>query len=300
MTDAHDPADAHDAAPPLDSAAAEPAPLDAGANLSTILEAWQSATNRLQQTHETLRSEVRRLSDELEIKNRELARKNRLADLGQIASHIAHEVRNNLVPVKLYLSLLRRHLADDRPALEIVGKVASGFTALDATVEDLLHFAVDREPAWEDVPLRALLSDVQAALAPQLEAQRIRVLLDVPERLLARADRNMLRRAVLNLVLNALDAMPRGGDLIATALNVPHGVELEIADSGPGLSEEALRRAFEPFYTTKSTGTGLGLAIVFHIAAVHGGSISAANCHEGGAAFTIHLPRNAREESQAA
>ena len=298
MTALHD---LHDVAPPpADAAAVELAPLDAGANLSTILEAWHTATTRLQQTHETLRSEVRRLSDELQIKNRELARKNRLADLGQIASHIAHEVRNNLVPVKLYLSLLRRQLTGDRQALEIVGKVASGFTALDATVEDLLHFAVDREPAWEDVPLRALVADVQAALAPQLEAQRIRVLLDVPESLIARVDRNMLRRAVLNLVLNALDAMPQGGDLVATGLDMPHGVELEIADSGPGLSEEALRRAFEPFYTIKSSGTGLGLAIVFHIAAVHGGSISAANCHEGGAAFTIHLPHGAREESQAA
>src|SRR5919106_6152140 len=92
-------------------------PLDASAHLSVILEAWQTATTRLQQTHESLRAEVQRLSDELEIKNRELARNNRLADLGRIASHIAHEVRNNLVPVKLYLSLLRRRLADDSGSL---------------------------------------------------------------------------------------------------------------------------------------------------------------------------------------
>src|SRR6476659_6107913 len=85
-------------------------------DLHTILAAWNEATDRLQKTHESLRGEVRRLSDELESKNRELARKNRLADLGQMASHVAHEVRNSLVPMKLYLSLLRRRIAEDSSA----------------------------------------------------------------------------------------------------------------------------------------------------------------------------------------
>src|SRR5271168_2021683 len=100
----------------------------------------------------------------------------------------------------------------------------------------------------------------------------------------------MLRRAVLNLVLNALDAMPDGGDLVVTVWQNAGNVELEIADSGQGLSEEARERAFEPFFTTKSHGTGLGLAIVYRIAEVHGGQILAHNCPEGGAAFTLRLP----------
>ena len=81
--------------------------------LERVLEAWSVATDRLQSTHEALRTEVRRLTEELEIKNRELARKNRLADLGQMASHVAHEVRNGLAPMKLYLSLLKRRVDDD-------------------------------------------------------------------------------------------------------------------------------------------------------------------------------------------
>ena len=93
--------------------------LELGPNseLETILAAWHEATERLQRTHEALRGEVARLSDELEAKNRELARRNRLADLGQMASHVAHEVRNSLLPMKLYLSLLRRQTAgaDRRP-----------------------------------------------------------------------------------------------------------------------------------------------------------------------------------------
>src|SRR6478752_7593279 len=85
-------------------------------DLSTLLAAWNEATDRLQHTHEALQAEVRRLTDDLEDKNRELARKNRLADLGQMASHVAHEVRNSLVPMKLYLSLLRRRIAEDSSA----------------------------------------------------------------------------------------------------------------------------------------------------------------------------------------
>ena len=111
-----------------------------------MLAAWHTATVRLERTHETLCAEVARLTKELEIKNRELARKNRLADLGQMASHVAHEVRNNLVPVSLYMSLLRRRLSDDSGSLDILAKVEAGFAALDVTVNDLLNFTAHRSP----------------------------------------------------------------------------------------------------------------------------------------------------------
>src|ERR1051325_8905344 len=92
-------------------------------DLQAGLAAWHVATVRLEQTHEALRCEVRRLTDELELKNRELARKNRLADLGQMASHVAHEVRNSLVPMKLYLSLLKRRIDVDRGSVDVLDKV---------------------------------------------------------------------------------------------------------------------------------------------------------------------------------
>jgi signal transduction histidine kinase len=268
------------------------------AELEAVLDAWQVATGRLERTHEALRAEVRRLTEELQVKNRELARRNRLADLGQVASHVAHEVRNNLVPVQLYLSVLRRRLADDEPGLETLAKIAAGFTALEAAVNDLLHFAAERVPKCGLVRVRELVDEVCQSLAPQLEAQGVAVALDVPPAATLWADRELLRRAVLNLVLNALDAMPSGGELVVTAFDGPWGFELEVADSGDGLSPEAQRRAFEPFFTTKSGGTGLGLAIVYRIAEAHGGSVSAANCAEGGAAFTIRIP-HARQEAAA-
>lgn len=278
--------------PSVEAAAEQP--LDASADLETVLEAWHTATLRLEQTHETLREEVKRLTNELEIKNRELARKNRLADLGQMASHVAHEVRNSLVPVSLYLSLLRRRLSDDSDGLDILAKTEAGFHALDATVNDLLNFTAHRNPQWESFLINDLVEEVCESLRPQLEAQGIEVDLDVPPNTLLAADREMLRRAVLNLVLNALDAMPQGGELVVTSFESPTGFELEIADSGPGLSQDDQKNVFEPFYSTKSTGTGLGLSVVYQIAEAHGGNVTATNCPEGGAAFTIVIPRQHR------
>jgi len=265
------------------------------ADLETVLAAWQAATVRLERTHEALRGEVQRLTDELAVKNRELARKNRLADLGQMAAHVAHEVRNNLVPVTLYLSVLRRRLASDAEGLDVLDKIAAGFAALDAMVNDLLHFTSERDPQRCSFSLRKLVEELLGSLAPQLAAQSIRAEADVAEDQLVTADRDMLRRALLNLLLNALDAMPDGGTISIRAWNSPAGALVEVADNGPGLSHAARRRAFEPFYTTKPGGTGLGLAIVYRIAEVHGGEVTAANRPDSGAVFTLRIPALAQE-----
>ena len=283
------------------SPSADSAPmLDASANLETVLAAWHGATLRLEQTHEALRTEVQRLTGELEVKNRELARKNRLADLGQMASHVAHEVRNNLVPVTLYLSLLRRRLSGDPGSCDVLDKVAAGFTAVDACVNDLLHFTADRDPRVEFIDARRLVQEVLDSVKPQLEAQGIDEVVDLTHSPWLFADREMLKRALLNLALNAIDAMPDGGRLFITAHEGPQGFELEVADTGEGLSDEARSRAFEPFFSTKSHGTGLGLAIVGRIAEVHGGVCLAQNCPDGGAAFTLRLPLRNRVMEAAA
>ncbi len=164
----------------------------ANLDLQTILQVWNDATDRLQRTHEALRAEVHRLNDELEAKNRELARQNRLADLGQMASHIAHEVRNCLVPMKLYLSLLRRRLEDDGDSQQVLQQISGGFAALESTVCDLLNFSADREPQCTTVEIPDLLHEVFRSLSPQLEAQRIVTHVDATPGTMALADRNML------------------------------------------------------------------------------------------------------------
>ena len=271
-----------------------PEPLSADSDLETLLDAWNTATQRLELTHAALHAEVARLSDELERKNRELARKNRLADLGQMASHVAHEVKNNLVPVTLNLSLLRRRLASDTLALDTLSQVEAGFQSLDATVNDLLSFTAHRQPQPISFIIGSLVEEVIESLAPQLDAQAVDVDIDIPPNTVLEGDREMVRRAVLNLVLNSLDAMPDGGELVITAFASVEALELEVADSGPGVPEQFRRKLFEPFFSTKSSGTGLGLAIVEHVAQAHGGNVSVSNCPEGGAAFTLRFPRQQR------
>ncbi|MGD9722843.1 MAG: PAS domain-containing sensor histidine kinase [Pirellulales bacterium] len=150
-----------------------------------------------------------------------------------------------------------------------------------------------RPPKLEWLDVRNIVDEVCADLHRELAATQIETTIDVPSPLGAVADRAMIRQAVTNLVRNALEAMPRGGRLEITSYCGPRGLELEVADSGPGLSDDALSRAFEPFYTTKRDAAGLGLAQVRHVAQAHGGDVLAMNCPEGGAAFTLRLPARA-------
>jgi signal transduction histidine kinase len=147
--------------------------------------------------------------------------------------------------------------------------------------------------AWVDV--RPLVDEVCAGLAPRLAAAGIETTIDVPHSTGVVADREMLRTAIENLATNAIEAMSGGGDLVVTSYSGSGGFELEIADSGPGLSDTALRAAFEPFYTTKRDAAGMGLAVVRRIAKAHYGDVVAMNCPEGGAAFTLRFPPRARE-----
>ncbi len=263
---------------------------DESIDLRELLSCWDKATARLQETHESLRKEVTRLTDELEVKNRELARKNRLADLGLVASHIAHEVRNGLMPLTLYTGLLKRKIDEDPDTKRIVDKIESGLTVLNTTVDDLLHFTADRQPNQAYVPTSKMIQEICEDLAPQFQAQNVQLRLDLTEQEMLLADKDMLKRAFLNLILNALDVMPDGGILTVTSqVNFGH-LEIEFADTGCGITNTDVRRIFDPFYSTKSTGTGLGLAIVQRVVEVHQGQVSAMNCPDFGAAFTLMFP----------
>lgn len=145
--------------------------------------------------------------------------------------------------------------------------------------------------AWVEV--RQVIDEVCAQFAERARALKVETTIDVPGELGVLADRDMLRMAVANLVGNALDAMPSGGRLVITSYHGAGGLELEVADSGPGLSDDALRRAFDAFYSTKRDGAGLGLAKVRRVATAHGGEVVATNCPEGGAAFTLRIPSRA-------
>jgi signal transduction histidine kinase len=126
-----------------------------------------------------------------------------------------------------------------------------------------------------------------------LATKDVTIDMDVPNGLWVDVDRSLIEEAVANLVQNALDATPVGGEITITGLISRGALILEVADSGPGLPKDAVDRVFEPLFSTKPGAAGLGLATVARIASAHGGNVIARDCPEGGAAFTLYLPQTA-------
>lgn len=267
-------------------------------DLAAAFASWEGVTQRLEHTHQRLQQEVARLTRELEEKNRQLARKNRLADLGEMAAHIAHELRNPLVAVQLYVSLLQRDLPDDAGCRAMVRKVQAALNGLNVTLTDLLHFASDGRPDPCPQRLLPLAEEVVRSLQPQLDQSGVHVSLEIEPELDVLADREMLQRALVNMAMNGVEAMPDGGRLTISAHESGATLSVSVADSGCGISDETRQQLFEPFFTTKAAGTGLGLAIVYRIVEAHHGAIEVRNRPEGGAVFTLRLA--AVSESMAA
>lgn len=271
--------------------------------LAPILQAYSNLAERMQQSHGRLQSEVVRLREELASTNAQLQRSKRLSALGEMAAGIAHEVRNPLAAIGLYVSMIVEDLSFAQPNVPLAAdnarKIASAVRGLEAIVSDVLAFARETRVQPRLVNADALLRRVLDAHRPAIDAAAVGIVVDCDEELEIHADPELLSAALLNLVRNAVDAMaehatPRiltlGADVDAS--DGGHAT-LVVRDTGPGLAEGDVDRIFNPFFTTRHTGTGLGLAIVHRIVDAHGGSIAASNDpRRGGAVFRITLPLN--------
>lgn len=147
--------------------------------------------------------------------------------------------------------------------------------------------------------LKELVEEVCRSLDIPCEERAIDVSIDIPSELTVSGDRRMIRRAVEHLIEGAVAAMPNGGSLWATSASDARGVELEIADTGASLSDNDRQHAFDSSGVTHRGVSGWYMAVVRHIAEMHGGSVTAANCPEGGAAFTLRIPRPEAMEAAA-
>ncbi len=239
-----------------------------------------------------LHGDLRRSYAELARAQAQLVQRERLVALGELSAVVAHEVRNPLGVIFNSLGSLRRLLkpeGDARMLLDIVGEEAD---RLNRIVGDLLDFARPSTPALRPEALDRLLEDaVGAAVA---ENRDIAVERDIEAGLPpVSIDARLMRQAVLNVAVNAVQAMPRGGRLTVRARRDGAWARVEIRDSGPGVPDEIRHRIFEPFFTTKASGTGLGLAVVKRIVEGHGGEVAVASDPAAGAAFTIRIPLEA-------
>jgi len=261
--------------------------------LDAIVTAYNDVTERLKHSHDRLADEVRRLRDQLDEKNRELARRERLAALGEMAAGVAHEIRNPLSGINLYASVLCRDLVDRPKCCQLAERIVSGVRTLDSIVGDILAFAsqgpADCCPVAVEQVVRAVLESAEARR--QASNVTVHVAPNVAGAEVV-GDFNQLQRAVLNITLNAIDAAGRDGNVWISAAEVDAAAQtsIDIADDGLGIDPSMRERVFNPFFTTKDSGTGLGLAIVHGIAEAHGGRVCVEARPGGGAWFRLVLP----------
>jgi signal transduction histidine kinase len=213
-----------------------------------------------------------------------------------IAAGIAHEVRNPLNALQINLGILEQEISEIVPdrqshVFEVIGKIAGELRSLDNFVTEFLRFARPPRPALEPVAVRPLLANLVTFILPECSRKGVRLALFAasgPETVTA--DPFQLKHAVLNLVLNALQATPPGGAIAIETGGDDRVLEVRVRDSGEGMSEGVLPRAFDLFFTTREGGTGLGLPIARRIVEAHGGTLDLRSREGEGALATLSLP----------
>ena len=200
---------------------------------------------------------------------------------------IAHEVRNPLGALDLFAGLLAEELAQ-RPEAAHVARIRAELAALSKVVGEFLDYARARPPVREDVDLALLVAEVAELVQPLAAARDVSLAVEGTGQ--ARADREQVRRAVVNLVRNAVEAAPAGTAVDVSARPADGGAVVEVGDRGAGLAPEARASLFRPFFTTKDQGTGLGLALAKKVADAHGGALALEDREGGGTVARLAVP----------
>ncbi len=240
-------------------------------------------------------SEVRAL-------RREIARAQRLASVGRLAAGVAHEVRNPLSSIKGFATYFKERYRDVGEDLQIADLMIGEVERVDRVIGQLLDFARPVRIRMAKTSLPGLLADSLKLVEARAAERDIQIRLRVHEAIGDVAlDEDRIRQVLLNLYLNAVDAMGRGGELTVSADPAEDrgGIEIRVVDTGAGIAESDIGHVFDPYFTTKSSGTGLGLAIVHNIMEAHGGEIRIESRPGRGTVVILFLPAKAEEGGQA-
>lgn len=248
----------------------------------------KAAEEALRLANEELERRVRERTAELQAAQSKLVRKERLSVLGQLAGGLAHQIRNPLAAITNAAYVLQREVraptADAQSSIQII--LAEVMQA-NRIITDLIDYARVRPPVRREVSPREI---VERALGSQSTPQNVNVFLDVPVLPLVSVDPDQVRDAVENLLRNAVEAMPEGGDLRIGARVEGGELHLRIADSGTGIPCEVQEKLFEPLVTTKPLGLGLGLTTTRALVENQGGSITCESAPGLGTCFEVMLP----------
>ena len=223
-----------------------------------------------------------------------VARLNQLAEMGKLAAGLAHELKNPLSTLKLNLQLMEEDLAQlpgAQRSLTRLSTLKKEADRLRQTLDDFLKFAGRIELRLESVSLNSLVEHLVDFIHPQAQASKVRVMTALsPEDPHCMLDSNLMKQALLNLFLNAIQAMPQGGELIIRTMCEGGAVILYVSDTGVGIPPENLPHIFDAYFTTKKGGTGLGLPTTRRIIEEHNGHISVTSEPGKGTSFRLDIP----------
>jgi len=235
--------------------------------------------------------ELRRQFAEKEALRESLARQERLASMGEMAAHLAHQLRTPLATALLYASQLGQPTLPAAERARFAGKTVERLHDLERQIADMLQFVRGASPAFEPVAASAILQKVFQTIEPQVLARGLT--LDLQDHSAGRslaADRQGLCGALLGLLDNAMQASSAGGRITLSAAIEGTNLAFHVCDTGAGIAREAQAHLFEPFFTTRSHGTGLGLALVRAVAEAHGGQVQAHSTPGAGSQFILRVP----------
>ncbi|MEW6720210.1 MAG: ATP-binding protein [Thermodesulfobacteriota bacterium] len=286
-------------------------------SLSEAFSSFTAASGLLERAYGELQEKVRYLTVELEERNAQLRERNaqlkaaladaesakdgmreleaqaernrRLIRMGEMAAKIVHEIRSPLCSIELYATMLESELGDGE-ASRLSRGISSGILGVNNILTNMLLFARQRKPAMIRANPAAVVGEALCLLEPMVGPRGILLERDAGEAPPLDGDPELLKQALLNIALNAVQATPGGGRVRVAVRNEGGGAVIAVSDEGEGIPEENLERIFDPFFSTKAKGTGLGLAIASRIMEAHGGFIRVRSAPGRGSAFELHFP----------
>ena len=274
--------------------------------IGTLLNSVAEMATRLRERHLQLEEKV--VQQEAELKETDLIlqqtrlmaeRSEKFAAMGRMGAAVAHEIRTPLTSIKLFLESVQEEISISAEFEEDFAIAMEQICRIEATINRFLDFAKPQDPVLAEIDSKSFLTNLLTMIRPQINRQECLLRVSVDDRLPAMiGDRKLLAEALINVLVNALDALPEYGILSVSAKQekcVVDGreiscVRIDIADTGHGISTDNINKIFEPFFTTKTTGTGLGLPLVLTTVRNHGGVIRVTSNINQGTVFSIFLP----------
>ena len=239
-----------------------------------------------------MEEKIQKTTADLRKTEAQLIRSEKLAALGQLAAGIAHEIRNPLTSINILIHSLTKNFPSEDSHREDLNVIEEEIDRINEILDRFLRFAKPASPLLERTEVASIFEETLQLIRPRMEKQRIHVQKEFQDLPMILMDREQMKQVALNLLLNAVQAMPRGGTLMLRGQNSKDGqwITISIQDSGVGIPDEDMNKLFDPFFSTKEGGIGLGLSIAHRIIDQHHGKIEVESDPGKGTLFTIWLP----------